>query len=459
MKTTTIAAIATPIGNGGVGIIRISGPESLDILLRCFNKKKSEIKPRYAVFGTVSTGDFTDEVLVLYFPGPNSFTGENVVEIQAHGGAFLLQKLLEHILTLGATMAAPGEFSKRSFLNGKMSLGQAESIMDKIAAECESQLAAVSLVRQGALHEKLFAMEKELVNALAQIEATLDHPEDDIEHTTMSAIKPKLEKIHDSINCLIVSANEGRIMAHGIQVAVVGRPNVGKSSLFNAIINRQRSIVTDIAGTTTDTVSEAILYKGTKLVFNDTAGIRCDACSVVECEGIHRTKKVLDDCDIVLAIFDGSAPPTKEDEEILATLKGKEVIFALNKADLPSFNASSIAWKTPRYTTVCTSALKYENIDKLKELIYKSVINKVQKEKTTRLAKKDNAIITSLRHLQELLHARESLSQVLNNSCVPSLDMVATDLTRALEHIGNISGTRVSDAVIDEIFSQFCLGK
>ncbi|MCL2850788.1 MAG: tRNA uridine-5-carboxymethylaminomethyl(34) synthesis GTPase MnmE [Firmicutes bacterium] len=463
MEKTTIAAIATPIGNGGVGIIRLSGSLALDIVLKCFTSKTS-IKPRYATYGTILTPDFSDDVIVIYFPGPRSFTGENVVEIQAHGGAFLLQKLVEHLLTLGATLAQPGEFSKRAFLNGKISLDQAESIMDKIAAESESQLKAISLVSQGALSKKLFLMEKELLNCLAQIETILDQPDDDIDYSTVADLKSKIASAGSDINSFISSANEGRIMSSGIQIAVIGRPNVGKSSLFNAIINRDRSIVTNIEGTTTDTITESILYKGVKLVFNDTAGqrdIRSDTktneISKIEEFGIQRSRQVMEKADIILAIFDGSCKPTKQDIKILDLLdsfNNKQVIFVLNKSDLTSFNENTVNWDTPCGNTIFTSAVSHENISKLKELVYSSITESFQIHQAH-----DTLVITSTRHLNELALAYRALVNALENINGLSLDMIATDITTALDHLGNISGTNVSDAVIDEIFSNFCIGK
>jgi len=502
----TIAAIATPLGNGGVGIIRLSGKESLAIISKCFDSK-TPIKPRYAIYGTITITEkpsekkqpllineqkFTDNIIVLYFPGPNSFTGEDVVEIHAHGGAFLLQKILEHLFTIGTTPATPGEFSKRAFFNGKISLDQAEAIMEKIAAESESHLTTASAVYQGNLKNQLFSMEKALVSCLAHIEATLDHPDHDIEHTTIVQIKPQIGNVIDQIERLAMTADQGRMISSGIQVAVIGKPNVGKSSLFNALLNKDRSIVTDIAGTTTDTVSESILYNGMKIVFNDTAGIReinCTTCSPtaskttqkttasqIEAIGIRRTYKLLEESDVILAIFDGSAPPTKEDSTIIKLLeklgktKNTPLLVALNKSDLASHKANLAAWTKATNTIsgplhiLKTSAIVHKNIEELKSTVYSTVIAKLQKDAAigpanTQRPDKQLVIITNTRHLNELNQAKNSLTQVLQNIDTLSMDMIATDITMALFHLANISGTSPTDAIIDEVFSKFCLGK
>ncbi|MCL2846499.1 MAG: tRNA uridine-5-carboxymethylaminomethyl(34) synthesis GTPase MnmE [Firmicutes bacterium] len=434
MRTSTIAGISTPIGNAGVGIIRISGPQAVSIVSRCFDEP---LVPRVATLGIISTHEFSDTVLVIHFPAPRSFTGEDVVEIQAHGGSFLLQKILDHVLVLGAELATPGEFSKRAFLNGKLSLDMAEAIIETITAESEAHLRSTSAVHGGRLREMLASFERALVAVAAQIEATLDYPEHDIEHATRAAIRPHVESTVAQITDLIGTAHQGRLFANGVQVAVLGRPNVGKSSLFNAILGRDRSIVTNIEGTTTDTISESIPYRGLRLVFNDTAGIRT-ATGEIEKIGITRTKKTISESDVVLVIFDGPS-----DDEILAMANGKPTIIALNKCDIISHENRN---------GIIVSAKTGENIEKLKESIYQMAIG--GQTLTAEMA------ITNTRHLAELSHAHACLaSALIALDDELSLDLVAGDITDALAHIGNITGTHTSDAVIDEIFSRFCLGK
>ena len=468
--STTIAATATPAGIGGVGIIRLSGPAAMTIISRCLNHPKGgrdglELPPRLATYGTFHGDDFTDGVIVIYFKAPHSFTGEDVIEIHAHGGQFILNKILEHLYTLGATPAAPGEFSRRAFLNGKISLDQAESIIDTIHAESESELRAANIIYAGKLKAEIAGLENSLVECLALIEATLDYPEQDIEHATIGQIKTILQPINQKVTDLIDTANQGRLIRGGIQIAVLGRPNVGKSSLFNALLSHDRSIVTNIAGTTTDVVSETILYRGQKLVFNDTAGIRGESAhrNQIETLGIDRTKRVITECDIALCIFDATATPTDEDNQILALVTSpnhpvgtpSKIIYVLNKADLVRDDATRRIWLDfiPKNSVVIlTSAITGENITRLKDEIYNLIITKPN-------AAHDGVIITNARHLNELLNAKASLDAAITNLDDMPLDCAAADLASALAHLGNITGTNPTDAVLDQVFSRFCLGK
>ncbi|MCL2755685.1 MAG: tRNA uridine-5-carboxymethylaminomethyl(34) synthesis GTPase MnmE [Firmicutes bacterium] len=481
MHTNTIAAIATPTGNAGVGIIRLSGPQSLDIISKCFNHNSNTLTPRYATYGTLATPSVTDSVIVIYFPNPNSFTGEDVIEIHAHGGYFLLEKILEHLITLGATLASPGEFSKRAFLNGKLSLDQCEAIIETIHAESETHLNATNRIYQGRLREKLFAMEKKLIECTAQIIATLDYPEHDIEDATSKQISQTLREICKKLEELIQTSCEGRLISSGIQIAVLGKPNVGKSSLFNAILERDRSIVTDIQGTTTDTISESILFKGMKLVFNDTAGIRdteyrkrsCEQIngasvinygnlhneiSEIEKLGIRRTEKVIANADIVLAIFDSSTPPTDEDKRILELTRNKTTLFILNKSDLVTDKGQSKIWFDfiGKGSFIQTSAITGQNITKIKQIIHEMVIDETLGGKKLLSSE---IVITNTRHVNELTLGYQSLTKALKMLPILTLDCISIDIETALNHIGNITGTRASDAVIDEIFSRFCIGK
>jgi len=473
MTQTTIVAIATPPGNAGVGILRLSGNNSLSIVNKCFKSQTNlESNPRVAVYGTLSMPSFTDTVIAIFFPNPNSFTGEDVIEIHAHGGSFILQKILDHLISLGATMATAGEFSKRAFLNGKLSLDQAESIIELIHAESESHLNATNKVYQGKLKQKLLDVEKKLVESMAEITAVLDYPEHDIENTAINHIESNLNFVLNEIESLIDTTHEGRIISNGIQVAVLGKPNVGKSSLFNAILNRDRSIVTDIAGTTTDTISESMLYKGMKLVFNDTAGVRgnfvkyeiiISSHGAIEQMGIERTKRVVDDSDIVLAIFDGSTPPTDGDKEILELTRGKNSIFVLNKSDMvEDAAANKLDWFALLQTfnkgnvkIIMASAKTGGNVNSIKEMVYSSVTEQIKRTTTS----SDEIIITNNRHLNELTSAYTLLKNVLSNKATTTIDCIAIDIEDALTHIGNITGTRANEAVIDEIFSRFCIGK
>jgi len=434
---STIVAIATPPGNSGVGIVRISGPNALNIAKKLFNQKLS---PRVATLGKI----LNDTAIGIYFKAPHSFTGEDIIEFQCHGGWLLLNKVVQAAVQNGATAATRGEFSRRAFLNGKLSLDQAESIIEIINAESDMHLKSASSVLSGALKDQLQSFEKSLIEVTAQIEATLDYPEHDIEHTTAGQIREQTQNLLAQITTLTDTAQAGRIIANGINVAVLGKPNVGKSSIFNALLNTDRSIVTEIPGTTTDTVTDAIIYNGIKIIFHDTAGIR-ESQNKIEHLGIQRSQKVLDDCDIALVIFDATDVDVPE---LLALVENKQHIIVYNKCDLLPRLCEEPATKQPLYVSAKTG----HNINQIKQKIYDLCL-------TTPPAS-DQIIITNARHANELTYARESLENAITsiNNQIP-LDCVATDIVTALNHIGNITGTRASEAVLDEIFSRFCLGK
>jgi len=418
-NSTTIVAIATPPGNSGVGIVRISGPNALSIGEKMFGKK---LKPRIATLGTI----LNDTAIAIYFKSPNSFTGEDIVEFQCHGGWLLLNKVVETAIKHGATQATRGEFSRRAFMNGKISLDQAEAIIEIIGAESDAHLKYATL----GITDQLKAFEKSLVEITAQIEASLDHPEE----AATPPIQAPINKLLTQIKTLTDTAAQGRIIANGINVAVLGKPNVGKSSIFNALLNHDRSIVTEIAGTTTDTVSDAIGYNGIKIIFHDTAGLR-EAGGKIEKLGIERTKKTINDCDVALVIFDITEP---FDHGILELVENKPHIVVYNKCDLK---------RQPNLFMV--SAKTGEGIQQIKQKIYDLCV--------TTTPTSNQMIITNTRHATELLHAQAAIERALSTK-VP-LDCIATDIGTALQHIGNITGTHASEAVLDEIFSKFCLGK
>lgn len=421
-NSSTIVAIATPPGNSGVGIVRISGPDALKITGKLFDKKLS---PRIATLGTI----LDDTALAIYFKAPNSFTGEDVVELQCHGSWLLLNKIVETAITNGATAAARGEFSRRAFLNGKLSLDQAESIIEIINAESEAHL---KYATKG-ITPILKSFEKSLVEITAQIESCLDYP-DEVE---TPPIHISINNLLAEIKTLTSTAAAGKIIANGINVAVLGKPNVGKSSIFNALLQADRSIVTDIAGTTTDTITEAISYNGIKIIFHDTAGLR-ESAGRIEKLGIDKTKKAIQDCDIALVIFDAT---DIEVPEILELVAHKPHIVVYNKCDLVKLDG-----------VFSVSAKTGENVPAIKQKIYDLAL-------AAPLAA-DAIIVTNARHARELLGAQTALENALAsiNNQMP-LDCIAADVQITLGHIGNITGTRASEAVLDEIFARFCLGK
>jgi len=395
---STIAALATPPGNSGVGIIRISGPNSRQIA-RDVLQTKTIFIPRVATL--------INHVIVIYFKAPESYTGEDVVELQCHGGQLLLDKILTKVLSLGAVLAQPGEFSRRALLNGKMSLDQAEAVISVINAQSNAELAASSQFLTGEFATRMKDIETRLVEISAEIEGALDHP-DEVE---LPNISNDISEITEKIKSFTAAVETSNYIYNGIRVAILGKPNVGKSTLFNALLGTNRSIVTDIPGTTTDTVSETLEIEGFRVRLIDTAGMR-KGRNKIEQLGIERTKQALDECDIAITVG------------ALEVNIDKPHIVLPDKPDL-----------SPK------------NIEKIKaQIIEKTVGNSVAIESRT---------VANLRQQSELRLALEALEAIKGNSP----DMLASDIQTALFHIGNITGTNATEAVLDQVFARFCLGK
>jgi len=423
----TIVGIATPMGFGGVGIVRLSGPDALTIVSKMFNRP---LQPRYATLGTLSGENFTDTVLAIYFPAPHSFTGEDVVEIQAHGGWHLINRIMQTTIQHGATPAEPGEFTRIAVLNNKMTLTQAESSLDLIHAESDAELQNASRLMSGDLEKLVQQIENNLIEVRAQIDAYLDYPED-LESPDLPM--SQINEIKATINRLLTTANHGQIIKNGINVCLIGCPNAGKSSLFNALIGDNRSIVTDIAGTTTDTISEKITYQGIKINLIDTAGIRENATSLIEAQGIARAKTILQEADILLIIVDATT------RQMVDFPKDKKHIIVYNKSDLcPDTPNDGIA----------VSAKTGKNI----ELLLKAIV----KMATQTAPSSSSVYLTNERQTNLLRQANQLLCEI--NTEQP-LDQISANITLALSYIGKITGTDIDERTLDEIFSKFCLGK
>ncbi len=423
----TIVGIATPVGFGGVGIVRLSGANALAIVTKMFDRP---LKPRHATLGTLHGSNFTDTVLVIYFPAPHSFTGEDVVEIQAHGGWHLVNRIMQTAIQYGAVPSEPGEFTRLAVLNNKMTLNQAESTLDLINAESDAELQNASRLVSGELQNLLNTIETNLVEARAQIDAYLDYPED-LETPTIPMQQIKQAK--DIIQRLLSTANHGQIIKNGINVCIIGCPNAGKSSLFNALVGDNRSIVTDIAGTTTDVISEKITYQGIKINLIDTAGIRDNATSSIEQQGIERAKAVLQNADILLVVVD-------------ATTR-KLVDFPHDKKHLIIYNKSDLCPDTPN-DGIAVSAKTGQNID----LVLSTIVDLV-----TRTAPAGNTVNLTNERQTNLLRQASALLDEINMQ--EPLDKISANITLALNYIGKITGTDVDERTLDEIFSKFCLGK
>ena len=441
----TICAISTPIGNGGISIVRMSGPQSKQILQRITNFNTSTMEPRKLYLAQIKTENFNEQALVVWFEQPFSYTGEEMVEIQCHGGIVIANGILKTLLNNGCEMAENGEFSKRAFLNGKMSLDKAEGVIDMINAQSEQAVKAGYNLMMGKLKEEVENIQNLLTDSQAKMEVAMDYPEEDIEYSTTKEIKGELELANKSIDKLLSTTTIGKLVKDGINVLILGKPNAGKSSLLNGLLGYNRAIVTDIAGTTRDIVQDSYNYKNMSFNVTDTAGIRI-ADNIVEQIGIERATECVKSADIILVVLDGSKPIEEEDKKILSLVKDKIVLYVINKIDLPK------KIKTTFDRMVEISALRQENIEKLKEDIYNLVVDKNMLN--------SDLIVTSTRHKDALNRAKKSLMNAINSiETGATLDLVSTDVKSAWLALGEITGVNSNEKIIDTIFSKFCLGK
>ena len=428
----TIVALATPPGNSGVAIIRISGEKSKEILNKLIHEDL-DFEPRKMYLKNVYAGDIVDKCLVVFFASPHSYTGEDVAEIHSHGGYFLSQKIIDTILEQGVTLAGKGEFSKRAFINGKMSMDQAEGVMDLINAESEMQAKAGSNLIQGKLKELISDYQNTLTDILAEIEAKLDYPEYEYDDTETKSLKERLLALKTDLENLIAESKSGLIIKNGVKVAIVGAPNVGKSSLLNALSKTDKAIVTDIAGTTRDVIEAEYEYNGIIFRLYDTAGIH-ESDDVVEKIGINRALKTIDDCDIVLKISTLN--------NICNIETNKPTIEVFNKSDLYSYNDDKYIY---------ISALTMKNIDKLKHLIF---------EKTVKEDFNSNKLyLTNTRHIECVKKAKKAIENVLKIFDETTMDIISSETKSAWYSLGEITGVTSDENIIDKIFSKFCLGK
>ncbi len=428
----TIVYLATPAGNSGVAIVRISGDRSKDIL-QSLIREKANFEPRKMYLKNVWSGELVDKCLTVFFHAPFSFTGEDVVEIQSHGGYYLAQKIIEECVKFGARLATAGEFSKRAFINGKMSIDQAEGIMDLINAESEMQLKAGSNLMIGKLKEKIDDCQNILTEILAEIEAKLDYPEYEYTENETSNIKDKIQALIEEFSNLIDESKSGLMIKNGVKVAIVGAPNVGKSSLLNALTKSDKAIVTNIAGTTRDIVEAEYEFKGIMFRLYDTAGIH-ESDDVVEKIGIDKALKTLDSADLVLKI---SSP-----ESVCKIETDKPFIDVFNKSDLTEKQGENF---------FLVSAKTNENIENLKQEIFNKTIHQD--------IKSDKLYLTNSRHVEAIRNARSALENALNSFDFMTMDIISNEIKNAWNSLGEVSGVTSDEAIIDKIFSKFCLGK
>lgn len=442
---STIVAITTPIGTGGVAIVRLSGANAIKIADKLFisrGKKPSEFLARELVLGKFEYHGFFEQCMCVVFVAPNSFTGENVVEFQCHGGIKIAEKILSACLESGARMAQNGEFSLRAFLNGKLSLSEAEGMIDMINAETDAELSAGYKLMSGKLTKKVREFEASLVDCISELEVSFDYPEEDIEYSSREDIKKRLNKLKIEIGALIDSYQTGNIIKNGINVVICGKPNVGKSSLLNALLKKDKAIVTSVAGTTRDSIEDTFEINGVKVNIVDTAGIR-ETTDKVEKIGVQNAKKKLAGADLVLFVVDGSTPLDAEDEEIYRKVKKQKHLIVVNKADKKQ--AVSID------SAIVISSKKGENLKALTDAIYeKTVKGEIYAS---------NLVVTNARHVECLKRAQKSICHALAEIDSQTLDLISIDLNEAYTAIGEITGDTSNEKILDSIFSKFCLGK
>ena len=456
----TIAAISTAPGEGAIGIVRISGDLAISIassIYQCGTKQLEEQKTHTIHYGHIvdpKSGEVYDEVMVSVLRAPKTFTREDIVEINCHGGIVAINRVLQLVLRMGARLAEPGEFTKRAFLNGRIDLSQAEAVMDLIRAKTDKSMQLAMRQLDGQLSHLIQNLRQEILNTLAQVEVNIDYPEyDDVEEMTLQLLREKTQQVLQGIRALLNTASQGKILRDGLKTAIVGRPNVGKSSLLNVLLREEKAIVTDIAGTTRDTIEEYVNVRGVPLQLIDTAGIR-ETDDIVEKIGVERSRKALKEADFVLLLLNQSETLQEEDIRLLETTKGMKRIILFNKTDLPSkLSTENIAPYAKEEEIVTTSMLNKEGIDQLEEKIAGYFFQGQMNER-------DATYLSNTRHIALLEKAEQALVEVQNGiEMGMPVDLIQIDFTRAWDLLGEITGDSVQDELLTQLFSQFCLGK
>ncbi len=457
MNIDTIAAIATFPGNAGINIIRISGDNALNIAKEIFKNKNTDkhinLKPRYLHYGYIVDKEdkVIDEVLISYMKSPNTYTREDIIEINCHGGIISAKRILEAVLNHECRTAEPGEFTKRAFLNGRIDLTQAEAVIDIINSKTESSHEISMNHLEGRLSKEINEIINKIMELLANIEVNIDFPEYDEDEITINNVKEFSENIINKLERLIKTADTGKIFKEGIKTVILGKPNVGKSSLMNFLLNENRSIVTEVPGTTRDTIEEYVNIKGVPLRIIDTAGIR-ETEDKIEKIGVERALQKVNESDLVIMIFDSSKELESEDEKILTIIKNKKVIYIKNKTDLEK-KLDLTKYEDVEKSVLNISILENQGldeiIDKISEMFFEGSINV-----------SEDLIINNVRHKNLLIKAKKSLEEVLYSiDCGMTIDFVEIDLKKSMEYLGLIVGKTVSEDLMDKIFNEFCIGK
>jgi len=456
MLNDTIVAISSAIGEGAIGIIRMSGEDSLSILKKIFKPSGdvSSYKNRQMYYGLIEKNDAVlDEVMAVYMGAPKTYTKEDIVEIYCHGGIISIKRVLDCILEEGARMAEPGEFTQRAFLNGRLDLSQAEAVMDLISAKTEKGFDLAYNQLEGSLSYKIDSIRNKLLKVIAHLEVCIDYPEEDIEELTYDEIKKSFSEVRDELSILLKHADNGRIIREGIKIAIIGKPNVGKSSLLNALLKEARAIVTDIAGTTRDIIEEHLNIQGIPIRIIDTAGIRKTE-DQIEQIGVERSKEIFNEADMILFVLNASEVLSEEDKELIELVSNKKSIIVMNKVDLES----KIEWQHIESTfedrsIIKTSLLNEDGILNVEQAIVDMVYD-------GDLASSNNQLLSNSRHIQAVKEALKSIEGALEATAnsMP-YDFIEVDTMDCLESLGKVTGETVEGDIVKQIFGQFCLGK
>ena len=453
----TIAAVATAYGEGGIGIIRISGEKSLDILEEIFEFHGiEEIVNRRMTYGKIvdrDNGHTIDEVLAVYMKGPATYTAEDVVEINCHGSTVSLRKTLSLVLRKGARLAEPGEFTKRAFLNGRIDLSQAEAVIDVVKAKTDKSFDVALSQLEGVLSSYIRDIRQNLLDLLVDITVNIDYPDEDIEEITYDKLEINIKQIGDMIEKLLSTASSGRMIREGIRVAIAGKPNVGKSSLMNGLLRETRAIVTEIPGTTRDTIEEALSIRNIPVYLIDTAGIR-ETSDKVEKLGIEKSKEAFNNADFIIFIMDGSEEISSEDEEIIEYLKERKCLVLINKKDLEQkIDSVQIRNMLPNSQIIKTSLINGDGIEEIENAIEELVYG-------GEITQSESMMVNNVRHINLLTDSCNSLEDALQMAVNrEALDFIEIDVKNAYELTGEIIGESVNDDIINEVFARFCLGK
>ncbi|WP_096438026.1 tRNA uridine-5-carboxymethylaminomethyl(34) synthesis GTPase MnmE [Alteribacter populi] len=458
MELDTIAAISTPMGEGAIAIVRISGDDAIEVADRLYKGKQplANADSHTINYGHIidpKTEETVEEVMVSILHAPRTFTKENMIEINCHGGLVAVNRVLQLILNEGVRLAEPGEFTKRAFLNGRIDLSQAEGVIDLIRAKTDRAMNVAMSQVEGRLSDRIQKLRQALLETVAHVEVNIDYPEYDAEEMTLEILNEKAGFVKKEIDKLLNTAQQGKILREGLSTVIIGRPNVGKSSLLNSLVHENKAIVTDIPGTTRDVIEEYVNVRGVPLRLLDTAGIR-ETEDVVEKIGVDRSRKLVGEAELVLLVINHNEPLTEEDEKLFAISEGRDTIIIINKTDLPKeINMDRVKALAKDRPVLTTSLLEDEGIDELEESIKQLFFE-------GDLESGDLTYVSNSRHIALLNQASRTIDDALSSvEAGMPVDMVQIDITKAWELLGEVIGDSINESLIDQLFSQFCLGK